>query len=243
MNDAGEFLQLMLLSIDNPEGARIVQCCVKDHSRQSSPHLHVQVHMKDAGGETLSSEWSLLNNVSLPDLKLAANLYRGNVRGNVRFHMHEDEPARVRCDSRFLAELETCTHTLTEAEASTLQAEERGDCPVCLVDVQSGDGIVFLPCDGRHSAHWSCLNPWLQEAATCPQCRFALPVEGRADAGSIDELVAKSHAAVERLQAASKVKNNFCGSPPRRSLRSRLMSPRRPPPAPGSAQARECDAE
>ena len=75
----------MIMSLDEPDNARIVQCCVKDHSQQPSPHLHVQVHMRDKRGQTLSSEWSLLNHVEMDAFKEAANKF-GNGKP-VRFHM------------------------------------------------------------------------------------------------------------------------------------------------------------
>lgn len=221
LDDPDEFLQLMELSLDDPAGARIVQLCVKDHSASRSPHLHVQVHMKDRRGETLSSEWSLLNGVSLDALKAAAIKLASRA---VRFHMHEDEPARKKCNVTFLESLSRCTHDLSADEASQLTTEGRDACSVCLVEFEESANIVCMPCDGQHVAHWACIRPWLQEAATCPECRFELPVEGEQSTSSeLDALIGKSVRAVDRLRASvasrATMTPNKCETP--------LPSPRR----------------
>lgn len=176
--------------------------------------------MSDARGETLSSEWSLLSNVALEDFKAAAN---DGMQRAIRFHMHEERSKQPSCDGDFLQLLASCTHSLSDSEAETLRTEGHSSCPVCLADFEGHDEIIFLPCDGQHAGHWSCILPWLQEAATCPQCRFALPAEGSADHETSRTLIQNTRAAVSRLQSAVCVvcpTDPFKGkSPPRRAVR------------------------
>eukprot|EP00457_Paulinella_chromatophora_P007695 gb/GEZN01007719.1/.p1 GENE.gb/GEZN01007719.1/~~gb/GEZN01007719.1/.p1 ORF type:complete len:462 (+),score=4.20 gb/GEZN01007719.1/:75-1460(+) len=49
------------------------------------------------------------------------------------------------------------------------------DCSVCTCDFTKGELLTQLPC--KHLYHFSCLQPWLGKANTCPTCRFELPRE------------------------------------------------------------------
>lgn len=45
-------------------------------------------------------------------------------------------------------------------------------CPICLVDFETGDDLRVLPCEGQHRFHQSCVDPWLLRVSTsCPLCR------------------------------------------------------------------------
>jgi len=226
MDNPEEFLQLMMLSLDEPHGARVVQCCVKDHSHFPRSHLHVQVHMRDARGQTLSSEWSLLHCVALDAFKEAADKV-GNGKA-VRYHMHEDAEPRKTCNKEFLEKLESCTYSLTPDEATTLATEGHDACPVCLIEYESdlSQSVVCMPCDGCHVVHWDCINPWLQEASTCPVCRFELPAEGAAQPdASVDALIGKSVAAVHRLRGAALAAAKASSPSPIRTQSARRLRP------------------
>ena len=45
-------------------------------------------------------------------------------------------------------------------------------CPICIVDFEEGDDIRLLPCEGKHSFHQQCVDPWLLKlSSSCPICR------------------------------------------------------------------------
>jgi hypothetical protein len=45
-------------------------------------------------------------------------------------------------------------------------------CPICIVDFEDGDDIRLLPCEGKHSFHQQCVDPWLLKlSSSCPICR------------------------------------------------------------------------
>ena len=92
----------------------------------------------------------------------------------------------------------TCT-TLSEDEAAALRSRDVAGCPVCLEAYKAGDELLCLPCDGKHAGHWACLQPWLEQAATCPCCRFELPTSND-DPTEVEQLVQKSVAAIEQVK-------------------------------------------
>ncbi|XP_020581090.1 RING-H2 finger protein ATL8-like [Phalaenopsis equestris] len=44
------------------------------------------------------------------------------------------------------------------------------ECPVCLLSVEEGEKVRFLP-DCGHGFHASCIDEWLCSRLTCPFCR------------------------------------------------------------------------
>lgn len=44
-------------------------------------------------------------------------------------------------------------------------------CNVCLDEIQEGDLIFILKCDGRHYFHEKCIKKWLKVRVTCPLCK------------------------------------------------------------------------
>ena len=53
-----------------------------------------------------------------------------------------------------------------------LDHETAAQCSVCHETVQIGDDVRKLPCD--HTFHQSCIDVWVLQHATCPNCRRAL---------------------------------------------------------------------
>lgn len=48
----------------------------------------------------------------------------------------------------------------------------RETCPICIVDFEEGDDLRLLPCEGKHSFHQQCVDPWLLKlSSSCPICR------------------------------------------------------------------------
>ena len=44
-------------------------------------------------------------------------------------------------------------------------------CPICLIDIQSGDEIITLKCSSKHYFHSGCIIKWLQSSFCCPLCK------------------------------------------------------------------------
>lgn len=206
--EAVEYLDLILASAEG-RNAHIVQLCVRDHSAQRSPHLHVQAHLRSDGPETESSEWTRLDDMTLDDLRAATRQHvlrhRGDQASPIRFHMHEDEPTTVPAAEDLLVRIWSSSKPLSESEAGSLALQGKGTCSICISDIAEGEDAVFVPCAGEHALHFSCLRTWLEKASTCPSCRFQLPTQTRAEAEAeaIDALVDKSIDAMARLTAAS----------------------------------------
>jgi hypothetical protein len=53
-----------------------------------------------------------------------------------------------------------------------LDHETAAQCSICHETVQIGDDVRKLPCD--HTFHQSCIDVWVLQHATCPNCRRAL---------------------------------------------------------------------
>merc|ERR1719191_1593640 len=138
MRDANEFLNLILASAG--EGSRITQLCVRDHSDRRTPHVHVQAHVRDGAQEHSSSEWTMLE-VVMDDLRAAARRCQQLCNSEpIRFHMHEDTKPVA---EELLDCLWSCACVLSEDEAAALAANDKGTCPVCLIDLESGAETVF----------------------------------------------------------------------------------------------------
>lgn len=207
--EASEYLELILAAAESASAPRIVQLCVRDHSTQLSPHVHVQAHIRGDDGEVESSEWTRLGDMTLEDLHAAALSHTLRHHGDnataIRFHMHDDEPTTAPVAEDLLVRLWSCSHALSNKDAVALALEGKGTCSICLSDISDGEEAAFLPCDGEHALHFACMRTWLEKASTCPSCRFQLPTQARAEAeaNAIDALVDKSLAAMARLKAAS----------------------------------------
>ncbi|CAH2305904.1 E3 ubiquitin- ligase RNF181 [Pelobates cultripes] len=65
---------------------------------------------------------------------------------------------------------------LTEVRAvgsRTVTGQETpGTCSICLMDYESGQNLIALPC--CHEFHRQCIMTWLQHDAICPLCRGRL---------------------------------------------------------------------
>jgi len=64
-----------------------------------------------------------------------------------------------------------------------LGPEGKGECSVCMDDVNVGDEVVLLPC--THWFHETCASMWLSEHNTCPICRKGIEGEAPASASGI----------------------------------------------------------
>ncbi|CAA7031179.1 unnamed protein product [Microthlaspi erraticum] len=53
--------------------------------------------------------------------------------------------------------------------------EKEGSCPICLEEWSGGDVAAEMPC--KHRFHSKCVEEWLGIHATCPLCRYEMPVD------------------------------------------------------------------
>ena len=44
-------------------------------------------------------------------------------------------------------------------------------CPICNEDVEEGQEILILRCQGKHFFHEQCIKTWLIRKVNCPICR------------------------------------------------------------------------
>ncbi|XP_010458905.1 PREDICTED: E3 ubiquitin-protein ligase RDUF1-like [Camelina sativa] len=51
----------------------------------------------------------------------------------------------------------------------------KGSCAICLEEWSKGDVAAEMPC--KHRFHSKCVEEWLGMHATCPMCRYEMPVE------------------------------------------------------------------
>jgi len=75
-----------------------------------------------------------------------------------------------------------------------------GSCVICMEEYEEGDEVACLPCGGLHKAHFTCLSGWLERAATCPSCRYALPSEPISKAET-EKLMKPAASELDRLRA------------------------------------------
>ncbi|KAL1202597.1 E3 ubiquitin-protein ligase MPSR1 [Cardamine amara subsp. amara] len=52
---------------------------------------------------------------------------------------------------------------------------EGGSCAICLEEWSKGDVAAEMPCE--HKFHSKCVEEWLGMHATCPLCRYEMPVD------------------------------------------------------------------
>ena len=65
-------------------------------------------------------------------------------------------------------------NTIVNGELNISKGNE--DCSICMEDMKQNEEVYRLPC-GRHVFHSKCLNGWLSEHNTCPNCRHVMPEE------------------------------------------------------------------
>jgi len=62
--------------------------------------------------------------------------------------------------------------TLLEAHTVSIDKECKDECVICLDALDESDTVVQLPCFCETKLHYKCVQPWLEEKHTCPQCRY-----------------------------------------------------------------------
>ena len=61
---------------------------------------------------------------------------------------------------------------IEEAQKCALDADDNGQCIVCLVEYEVGDEVRLLPC--MHRFHNECISPWLARSPYCPMCKLSV---------------------------------------------------------------------
>ena len=162
-----EWLALQLAASTAP----IQQLCVQDHTTSATPHIHMMAHFTD--GETTA--WFSFNDATVAELREELTAVRSRVGAAapaVRIHLHgESEKKAEVAEPAVVSALPG--RLLTAREATLLSTDGAGSCVICMEEYVSGDEVAILPC--LHKAHRSCIAHWLERAATCPSCRYALP--------------------------------------------------------------------
>lgn len=75
-------------------------------------------------------------------------------------------------------------------------------CPICIVDFEEGDDIRLLPCEGKHSFHQQCVDPWLLKlSSSCPICRHGELLCEKHTFQSISNVLSTDFLALENMLA------------------------------------------
>ena len=56
-----------------------------------------------------------------------------------------------------------------KANSELVQNHDETCCAICIDNFEAGDEVRHLTCG--HSYHKKCIDPWLMEKGTCPQCK------------------------------------------------------------------------
>ncbi|PWA78385.1 Zinc finger, RING/FYVE/PHD-type [Artemisia annua] len=74
-----------------------------------------------------------------------------------------------------------------ESLQTVMSAPEDEDCPICLTEFGGGE-VKEMEC--KHMFHKECVEKWLGVSATCPVCRYQMPVDEsrRVDSDLHDEV-------------------------------------------------------
>ena len=94
---------------------------------------------------------------------------------NTIYPLNPDKQGPLPASKSSIASLQTVT-----------SAPEDEDCPICLTEFGGGE-VKEMEC--KHMFHKECVEKWLGVSATCPVCRYQMPVDesGRVDSGLDDE--------------------------------------------------------
>ncbi len=49
-----------------------------------------------------------------------------------------------------------------------------GTCSICMMEFNTTNDVVILPCSDKHMFHELCIKGWLNLKSTCPICRHDL---------------------------------------------------------------------
>ena len=52
--------------------------------------------------------------------------------------------------------------------------DDLAECVICMCEFEDSDQIAELRCDSRHIFHTKCIEDWLKNNDTCPNCRANL---------------------------------------------------------------------
>ena len=92
--------------------------------------------------------------------------------GVISSRVHDDESAAA--DGRHhQGNADGAAHTRPpESSGTSSAADEVPQCSVCIGDFEEGEMLRRLPC--LHVYHQSCIDQWMTQHNTCPNCRWAL---------------------------------------------------------------------
>ncbi|WOO76999.1 E3 ubiquitin-protein ligase RNF13 [Vanrija pseudolonga] len=111
--------------------------------------------------------------VMLPELRARNSTVSSNhYGGSTRIGSIVSPSASIRDSALYEAEPEEFYEAREVQLPETPSIVSDDQCPICLLEFETGDDLRVLPCEGRHRFHQVCVDPWLLKVSTsCPLCR------------------------------------------------------------------------
>jgi len=83
--------------------------------------------------------------------------------------LHRQYAAQKRQEKLMRKALDSLRVESLKANSELVQNHDETCCAICIDNFEAGDEVRHLTCG--HSYHKKCIDPWLMEKGTCPQCK------------------------------------------------------------------------
>ncbi|GAX76116.1 hypothetical protein CEUSTIGMA_g3559.t1 [Chlamydomonas eustigma] len=78
----------------------------------------------------------------------------------------------VACESRSDIQTEEHNGRASASDSDSDMEQNQPQCSICICDFEEGEELLRLPCN--HDYHKACIDAWMVQHSTCPNCRRAL---------------------------------------------------------------------
>lgn len=110
------------------------------------------------------------------------NICIGTCRGILNLYVLSSHAFHDQMERRTRSSKKKAHTRLTVAEINQILKQDtfssttdpNPSCSICLETFGDGEDVAMLPCDDRHTFHFSCIQTWLSKQDTCPLCQESL---------------------------------------------------------------------